>query len=114
MSMNLTMKLSLLSNTSGTDRLSFSVEKKSTIESPLVNLARVDADGGTTLLSTAGDYILYIKNLGEEEVEVKQDDRKMLLLAQNEFALCPVRVATDIVATSAASSVIEYAYWAKG
>ena len=114
MSMNLTMKLSLLSNTSGTDRLSFSVEKKSTIESPLVNLARVDASGGVKLLIPTGDYFLYIKNLGKVQIKVSIEGNRMMHIDPGEFALAPIGNIGDLTVEASESCSVEYAYWTKG
>ena len=113
--MNVKLRLSMESNTSGTDRLSLSVEKNVLIEAPLVNLARTTAPrspSSVILCDLAADGYVYVKNIDAGTVNITLNGTAFGILEQDEFLLFPVKDKVE-VAANGAPGTIEYAYWTK-
>lgn len=111
--MNLNVRLSLTSNTSGTDRLSSVIEKNMSIEAPLANSSRVDTSGGVTICDSSDVVFLYAKNLSSTAITVTFEAQASVTLAQNEFMFVPVKASVTVTATSTGSATLEYGYWTK-
>tara|TARA_Y100001970_G_C13913794_1_gene689870 strand:+ start:400 stop:762 length:363 start_codon:yes stop_codon:yes gene_type:complete len=117
----LTPTLTLVSTDTSTDSLSISVTDSLTVETPMIDVARITLTTSTTdLVGTGSSAIVYLyaKNTDSSQTVVLEqtaDAKAFADLSPGEFCFFPVKGTKGVRAKSAASTaVLEYGYWTKG
>jgi len=114
---NVKFRLNILSSTTGSDRLDFSVEKALTVTKPYGALARLDVlhTAASVIQETSKpDCMLYVKNLDPTNfIEVSNDAGEIMSkVVPNMFVLIGVPSAAGIkFQADTATCEVEYGFW---
>jgi hypothetical protein len=114
---NVRFRLSILSSTTSTDRLDFSVEKALTVTKPFGALSRLDVlHTAATIVygTTSPDIMLYVKNLDPTNfIEVSNDAGEIVSkVVPNMFVLIGVPASAGIkFQADTATCEVEYGFW---
>lgn len=114
---NVRFRLNIISSTTGSDRLDFSVEKALTVTKPYAALARLDVahTTATTIVGTGNkDCMLYVKNLDPTNfIEVSNGAGEIMTkVVPNMFVLIGVPATAGIkLQADTAACEVECGYW---